>query len=220
MKTFNILLVEASSSIKPQLEESLRSIQNEAFKIVPAKPSDAEDQFRKLKKNLEVVLFGDKVPVAVVLRLTKHFRKQSPHLHVLVLTRQSEARPSAQMKHAGVDDFLNVMELNTPVFGWTFQSLLLHTGMRKKAAEYEEIQERLQEVNRSLHELSREMGNPIGNIRAAVKALNGHQQKVSVILKKNIALMEEQLRELFELGNRLGKETKVINKFLAVKSRT
>ena len=137
-----------------------------------------------------------------------------------MLTRQSEAVVSSRLKNAGVDDMLNVLEISTPVFGWTFLSLLQHTGMKKKAAEYETIQARLRHVNEALEEITKKMNAPIGVIRSAVKTLNGHQKHVTTLLNENVTLMEQQLHELLEIRQKLGKETKVINKYLAVKSRS
>ena len=220
MNTTHILLIENSASIKALLEESLRSIKTESFRIEGCRTKDAEEIYRNSKKSIELVLFGEKIAASQILRLTQFFRRQNHHLHVIMLTRQSEAVVSSRLKNAGVDDMLNVLEISTPVFGWTFLSLLQHTGMKKKAAEYETIQARLRHVNEALEEITKKMNAPIGVIRSAVKTLNGHQKHVTTLLNENVTLMEQQLHELLEIRQKLGKETKVINKYLAVKSRS
>jgi|WetSurMetagenome_2_1015567.scaffolds.fasta_scaffold116943_1 hypothetical protein len=219
MNTIHILLIENTSSIKPQLDRSLRTIENESFKIEEAKPRNAEESFRNAKKSFEVVLFGEKIPPATILRLTKKFRRKNTGLNVIMFTRQSEARISPKLQRAGVDDILNVVEINTPVFGWTFLSTLQHTGMKKKAEEFEMIRERLAQVNQLLEDITDEMTKPIGNLRTAMKAVNGKRPAISKIIEENIMLMEDHLSELHEIREQLDKESKIINKFLAVKSR-
>jgi DNA-binding NtrC family response regulator len=219
MNTIHLLLIENTLSIKPQLEHSLRTIENESFKIEEAKPRNAEKVFRSAKKSIDVILFGEKIPAATILRLTKKFRRKNSGLNVIIFTRQSEAHISTKFQRAGVDDILNVMEINTPVFGWTFISTLQHTGMKKKAEEFETIRERLAQVNRQLEDITGEMTKPIGNLRTATKAINGKRPAISKILEENIMLMEDHLSELHEIREQLDKESKIINKFLAVKSR-
>ncbi|MFI5252005.1 MAG: hypothetical protein ACHQQQ_06175 [Bacteroidota bacterium] len=220
MKIIHILLIDTSPAIKVQLEKSLASIEHELFKVEYSTPRNAEEAFKDAKKSVEVVLFGEAIPLSAIVQQAKIFRRNNAGIHVFMFTRESEARIPNKLRRAGVDDFLNIMELNTPVFGWTFLSTLEHIGMKKKAAEFEMIHERLQYVNDSLAEITAEIIKPIGNLRAAMDAMNGDRAHTLKVLNENIALMERSLGDLMEIRQRLGNETKVIHKYLAVKNRT
>ena len=225
MNKVHVLLIENTPVLKPSLERNLKSIENARFAIESVDVRMAQVSFHFAKHPTDVVLLGDKIPAGTALRLAKAYRSQGHAGHVIALTRQSEARVSPSMRRAGIDDILNVMEVDTPVFGWTFMSALQSVGNRKKAEEYEEIQNRLKLVNNALEHFAQNMtGSLLGLHDVSLQlSKNGHSKVKPGALRQQladtVAGMDQYLAELLDIRSRLGKETKAINKALAIKSR-
>lgn len=220
----HVLLVENTSLLKPRLEKSLSAIKSARFKIEAVDARFAGVNFYFAKRPTDVVLFSNKLSPHVVANLARAYRAQGHAGHLIMLTQQSEARVPLKLKNAGIEDILNVVEIETPVFGWTFISAVLAMGMKKKAEGYEDIQQRLQLVNNALDHLTKSMSEPLESLHKVSEELgkNGRTKIRPGVLRRhlaeNVASMDRFMKELLDIGARLGKETRVMQKVLSVKT--
>jgi signal transduction histidine kinase len=171
-----------------------------------------------------VILFGENTPQANIIQLTKLFRLHGYTIPILMLTKQSEARVPRSLKKLGVDDMLNVAEIGTPLFSWTFMSTLKHAELRKKAEEFDVIRGRLQSADESLANITHEINNPLGVIKLALyhlenPNLESHKKEIFFkLLVANIEKVDIQMKELREVRRRLGDDTTTLAKIFSATS--
>lgn len=226
MDRLRILLIDNSEGTHKLLQDQLHKIHSARFDVdlVNSKLEDPAAPAKAM--TCDAVLFGEHVSGPTVARLTKHLRSSGVNAPVVVLTRQSEAHVNASLRKAGVDDMLNVADIDSPVFGWTFLSTLKHVGIRRKAQEFDSLQLRLQQVNDALTHITHELSTPIGTIRSVIdRAEHGSlssKNKAAVLhaLAENVNKVDEQLKELMHIRQRLGETTKVVNKALNARSKS
>jgi hypothetical protein len=222
MNTIQILLIDHKNTIKPPLESSLTSIQSASFSVDFIGAKDAEKHLRENARIYDVLLMGEKVPQAAIIRIAKLVKSHGWAGHVILLTRQSEFRISPALQKAGVDDLLNVAEINTPVFGWTFLSTLNYSGAKRKAEDLDVIRDHLLDINDSLTAIASKMSRPVSRMRAAVGSTDGGDKKreLNRAFARNLDEISDRLGELVSVSRRLAREARVITKILAEKAST
>ena len=143
---------------------------------------------------------------------------------ILMLTKQSEARVPRNLRKAGVDDMLNIAEIDTPLFSWTFMSILKQAEIQKKAEEFDVIKNRLQTVNRSLAFITHEINNPLGVIRLALYHLENpnlakkKKKTFFKLLADNVKKVDAQMEKLQEVRTQLGEDASILTKILLTRT--
>ena len=224
METIQVLLIDSKDAIKSLLEKQLERTHSIKFCVSLMNSKIGERELDNTSQMWDVVLFGENTPLSTVAQLAKLFRLRRHAIPILMLTRQSEARLPRNLQKAGVDDILNIAEIDTPLFSWTFMSTLKQAEVRKKAEEFDVIRNRLHSVNESLGNITHEINNPLGIIKLALFHLenpNISDEKKATYFKlllKNIEKVDEQMDELREVRRRLGEDTSMLAKILSAKT--
>src|SRR5712671_3563616 len=172
MQTIRVLLIDSKATVKNLLEHELQNADELKFEVVLSSVRNARKIITRADKSCDVVLFGEKVPQSGVMELVRSLRAKNVKLPVFCLTRQSEAKLTEELEHAGVDDMMNVAEMRTPLFAWTFQSLLEQVEMRKKAKDYDILRNRLKNIDESLGNLMHKINNPLSIVRLTLYHLD------------------------------------------------
>ena len=172
MNIVRVLLIDSTDAVKALFEKQLSYTDSLKFDVTRVTPKLAEDNAAAGNNGWDVILFGDKMPKTNITQLTKMYRSKGYSTPILLLTRESEAHVPLKLQKSGIDDMLNMAEISTPLFSWTFMSTLKQTEARKKASEFDAIRDRLHIVNETIAVISHEINNPLGIIKLVLYHLN------------------------------------------------
>lgn len=223
MDTIRILLIDTNGKIKNLIEDQFKNL-SVNLNVTIMKPKKNKEDFKSKCDQFDVILFGEKLAPSVIIQSSQEIRSVNTTIPLLVLTRESEAKVSRNFQKAGIDDILNIVDLSTPLFSWTFMSTLKQAEVRKKANEFDIIRDRLQHVNESLAFITHEMNNPLGMIRLAVYNLgnpelsNPKKAEIYKLLAESVNRVHAQMRELHTIRYQINKDTTILKKVLAGKA--
>lgn len=224
MQTLRVLLVDNKETVKKLLEEKLLNADSMKFRVTLLGPKSAKHTIEGIGNDFDVVLFGEKTPPKIVAEMARSFRSTGVKVPMLMLTNQSEARLPESLDQAGVDDMLNIAEMNTPLFVWTLQSLLEQVEVRKKLKDYDVLRFRLKHIDESLGELMHKINNPLSVIRLTLYHLenpNLAPDKREVFFKllvDHVKKIDAHMDELRGIRRQLGKDTSILTKILSLKA--
>ncbi len=224
METIRILLVDSKNSAKALLEKQLLHADGIKSTVSVVGVKGAGNLLAGGSEAWDVVLFGETLPPTAIAQLAKSFRRRGFTMPIFILTRESEARVSRTLRKAGVDDVLNLAEIDTPLFSWTFMSTLKQSQVQRKAKEFDAIRERLRNAHRSLAGISHEMNNPLSVMRLAVyhlknpKLTKSKRDTFTRILADNLRKMESTITDLKEVRQQLGEDTSVLTRMILTRS--
>lgn len=224
MQTVRVLLVDSKDTVKNLLEHELLNAEMMKFVVTLWSVREARKNIHHVQRDYDVVFFGEKLALSSVTELTRALRGKNVKIPLIVLTKQSEAKPSKDLEHAGVDDLLNVAEMRTPLFAWTFQSLLEQVEMRKKAKDYDVLRNRLKHIDESLGDLMHKINNPLSVVRLTLYHLEKpdlSKDKREVFIKlmiDSVKKIDAHINELRSIHRQLGEDTTIITKILAMKA--
>jgi CheY-like chemotaxis protein len=224
MTTIQILLIDDKTTIKPPLEHSLTSIESASFHVDFLLARDSERYLRASRKMYDVILLGEKLSESMIVKLARLLRKKGSAAHIILLTRNTDEEISPRLRRAGIDDLLNVAEINTPIFGWTFLSTLSYADSRKGAEGFLALQKRLHTIHDSMKHVSNGMRAPIRLLRALLSKMKGQEltdraRKTVLSMDKAVGGIDRGLEEMLELRERLERETKLFNKILTERTQ-
>jgi signal transduction histidine kinase len=214
MQALRVLLVDTTGSTKKLFDNKRMNGDSLRLNVRLAGIELQPEELENLHETVDVVLFGEKVPPATVLNMTKKFRLIGLSSPILMLTRQSEARVPQKYKKVGVDDMLNIAEIQTPLFLWTFQSTMTQIADRNKAKEFDIVKDRLRRASKSLAFVTHEINNPLSVIRLALYHLESGklpQNKKKVFFKllvDNIEKVDAQMKELYSIRRQLSSDSR------------
>jgi signal transduction histidine kinase len=224
MDTVSVLLLDTTDIMKLLLEKQLSCAKAFKINVTLAETKYAVETLQENYERWDVILFGENTTPTVVRHFTKLIRARDVKTPILLLTRLSEARVSRNLQKIGVDDMLNIAEINSPVFSWTFMSTLRQAEVRKKAEEFDVIRNRLQQVNSSLAFITHEINNPLSVIRLALYQLTNRElskpkkELFFKLLVENVGRVDAQLKDLYEVRRQLGEDTSILAKVLSAKA--
>jgi signal transduction histidine kinase len=222
MKLLRVLLINSGTQQKEILHQKLSSNSSIKLAITDAGVKNAETIFNESKTHLDVVLFSDKMPASVILKLAKIFRGFDTIIPIFILSKQSEAQVPRRYRQAGIDDVLNIAEIDTPLFSWTFMSAVEHAILKKKAREYDCIYKRLRHTNESLANLMHEINNPLSVIRLTMYHLEDPaipREKKEMFFKLLVSSLEKidiYMKELRAIRRQLNGEKAASAKILSI----
>jgi signal transduction histidine kinase len=210
MHVLRVLLIDPTRTTKSLLEGKRLSTETVRLLIRQAGTDLKIEEEENLHADTDVVLFGEKVPSASIVGMTKAFRAAGVDVPVFILSRQSEARVPQKYLKAGVDDVINTVEIQTPLFLWTFQSTLTQVADRRKAKDFDVIRDRMRRANKSLAHVTHEINNPLSVIRLAIYHLQNaklpktKKRAFFKLLVDNIDKVNLQMKELYTIRRELG----------------
>jgi signal transduction histidine kinase len=215
MEAIKVLLIDNSVTTKEALDRAHlgRSERPLDVTLVPAR--NGHGQAGRTLAGADVILIGEKLSRKKVLEWSGKLRAMGYGCPILLLTRQSEARLSSAYQESGVDDFLNIADISTPLFSWTFTSTVRAIIERRKASEYDYLRDRLNSIKRSLSTLMHELNTPLSVIRLAVYHLENSSPPKSKrelyhsLMIENVERIENKLKDLYHIRRLLTIERKV-----------
>ena len=161
---------------------------------------------------------------ATVIDLTKLVRLRQSELPIFKLTLESEAKLPHKLDQAGVDDMMNIAEIATPLFTWTFQSMLEHADVHKKAKEYDILRHRLEHVSESIGNVIHEINTPLSVIRLTLYHLEKpdlppeKRESFTKLLAENLQKVDDSMGTLRSIRRQLGEDTSFLAKILSLKA--
>lgn len=215
MEALKVLLIDNSVTTKEALDRAPlgRSSPELEVTLVPAR--NGNGGAGRALNGADVILIGEKLSRKKVLEWAGKLRSMGYGCPILLLTRQSEARLPAAYQEAGIDDFLNIADISTPLFSWTFTSTIGAIVERRKASEYDYLRDRLNSIKRSLSTLMHELNTPLSVIRLAVYHLENSSPPRAKrdlyhgLMIENIERIETKLKDLYHIRRLLTIERKV-----------
>lgn len=223
MKPLRIFFVDKINLQTEALKNKLSNIDSVKFIVSIANIKNAESTFADSGERCDVILFGEKVASSIIIRLTKIFRSHNIVIPIFILTKQSEARVAWKYRTIGVDDMLNIADIDTPLFSWSFMSAIEQAMLKKKASEYDVLHRRLKRINSTLSSLVHDINNPLSVIRLAMYHLDDPKlslDKKDTFLKmliNNIERLDTQMKELRIIRRQLNGDSTTEPKVLAFK---
>ena len=223
METVRVLLVDTKDAVKRLLEQELRNADSMKFVVTLFSTKTARTAIDSFSDHYDVIFFGERTPPRIVATMATQFRASGIKAPILMLTKQSEARLPEELDHAGVDDLLNIAEMNTPLFVWTFQSLLEQTEVRKKLKDYDVLRHRLKHLDESLGDLMHKMNNPLSVVRLTLYHLENpnlpgdKREMFFKILVEHVKKIDSHMDELRIIRRQLGKDANILTKILSMK---
>lgn len=208
METLQLLLVDTTELLKNHLEETSRQgTESSQFLVRRLGPKSEITDF--MSAPCDAIVFGERLGVATVAQCARSIRSAGIKAPLFALTRISEAGVPRNLQKAGIDEMLNVAELSSPLFSWTFTSLVRQVRDRKKAAEFDQLNGRLEQVGQSLSFITHELTSPLSVIRLVLYHLEAPgltPQKRETLLKmlsSNVDRVDAQIEELRVVRRRL-----------------
>jgi signal transduction histidine kinase len=210
MKRIRVLLIDTEETVKLQLQRKQSKKESVAFDVRLLNAKESQDLIELPDPMPDAIIFRDTVSQSIILRWTRMFRSRGASMPILLLTKVSEAKVSAKLQQAGIDDVLNTAEIGTPLFLWTFVSTLRHAQVKKKASEFDTLRKRLHRISDSLAFISHELNNPLSVIRLALYHLEKPDlapEKRDIFFKllaDNVDKVDRQVKELRSIRRQLG----------------
>ncbi|HEV8537530.1 MAG TPA: hypothetical protein VGR15_01300 [Bacteroidota bacterium] len=224
MQTIRVLLIDTKETVKQLLERRLLNADSMKFVVTLVGVKEAKTPIREINEKFDVVLFGEKAPPSAVIDISKTIRFQYHYgLPIFKLTVESEAKLPLKFGQAGVDDMLNVAEMTTPLFTWTFQSIVEQAEVRNKAREYDVLRHRLEHVSEHIGHIIHEINTPLSIMRLTLyhleKAELSKEKRESFIrlLTDNLEKVDESMGSLRSVKRQLGEDTSTLAKILSSK---
>jgi signal transduction histidine kinase len=215
MEAIRILLIDNSVSTKEALDRAPLGKTGTELDVTLLPARNGNGSADRSLVGADVVLIGEKLSRKKVVDWAAKLRSMGYGCPILLLTRQSEARLPAAVHEAGVDDLLNIADISTPLFSWTFTSTVRQIIERRKASEYDYLRDRLNSIKRSLSTLMHELNTPLSVIRLAVYHLeNSNPPRAKrdlyhTLMIENIERIEQKLKDLYHIRRLLTIERKV-----------
>lgn len=215
MEALKVLLIDSSITTKEALDRAPlgRSSPELDVTLVPAR--NGNGHAGDALAGADVILIGERLSRKKVLEWGGKLRAMGYGCPILLLTRQSEARLTNAFHEAGIDDYLNIAEIGTPLFSWTFTSTIQAIVERRKASEYDYLRDRLNAIKRSLSNLMHELNTPLSVIRLAVyhlensKPTRTKRDLYHSMMVENIERIENKLKDLYHIRRLMTIERKV-----------
>lgn len=223
METITVLLIDKSQETFRRVRDRLSESPHEKFMVDLVTPGECEKRLLSDGFLYDVVLFGEQIPEVQAVRLGRQIRRQGRTMPLIMFTKIRDAEVSAKLARAGFDDMLNLAELRSPLFSWTFMSLVKQAEVRKKAHEFEEIRYTLQVLSKELAAITYDINNLLHVLRLFTYNLehlaHDHAKRADYInmLNSNITKVEAQIQRLMEIRQRIGEEEAILSKVLSAR---
>lgn len=215
MDPLSILLIDNSEATLTALEKAPTARASAALDVRFQPSRNGNGSSHLSLSGTDVVLLGDRLTRRKVVEWAAKLRGMGYARPILLLTRQSEDRLPTAYRDAGVDDLLDIADISTPLFSWTFTSTIRKIIDRRKAAEYDYLRDRLGAIKRSVTTLIHDLNTPLSVIRLAAYHLEHsnptkeRRELYHTMLVENVERIEEKLRDLYHIRRLLTLDRKV-----------
>ena len=205
MDPLRVFLIDTGPTTKEALEQVPLKPTTPDWEITLMPPGNGKEPINHSDVSCDVVLIGEKVARTKAIEHSEKFRSVGVLCPILLLTNESEAKIPSTMADAGVDDILQLADINTPLFPWTFMSTMRQIIERRKAVEYNYMKQRCHTVKESLATFTHDMNNPLSVMRLAVYHLENSKlsrEKTEFFYKlliDNVEKIEDKMKDLYAI---------------------
>lgn len=213
MKTVRVLLFDNTPTLKLLMEQQLHGYDSMEILIELVGTRDPRALRSVIGRRWDMVVFSEKIPAATIARVSKTLNGTAAAAHTIVLTPQSEARVPKALKKAGIVEMLNLADVRSPLFRWTFTSMLKKVEIRKKSENFDVLYTQLQKVHNKIGEIVTSCSDPLGTIHTTLDAFNAPSLPVErreflvELLKNNVDKLGRQVERLHKVERDLREET-------------
>ena len=210
METMRVLAIGTSPKFKALLEAAPVASEATKFEVTALAPRTKRAALEAAGKTVEAIVFGEHVPSPTVVRFSRVFRSRGITAPIVVLTWETGNGVPENYRRAGVDDMLNVAEVNSPLFSWAFMSAVRFSETENKLREFNSLRSRLKDANEILAMIAHEINNPLIVIRLALFHLENPEMTKSRrialfrMLSENVDRVDTQVEQLRQVRRILG----------------
>ena len=214
MESSRVLLIDTSNSFKRLLEAAPQDGSPGKFVVSLVRPASRMGMLRKVEDDIRAVVFGAHLSFQVVGQCARTLRENGIAVPMFVLREGSGTVIPKDLRKLGVDEVLDVAELDSPVFSWTFMSLLRQAENRRKASAFDTINGRMEDLKESLAFITHEIVNPLSVIRLGLYHLQNFnisgekREELLKLLLENAEKIQAQMEELRSVRSTLREESK------------
>jgi signal transduction histidine kinase len=222
MKFLRVFLIDTTPLRLEVLKRRLLGVESIKVVVPTVANADVEEIYRDVMGRIDVIMFSESVSSKMVVQLTLMFRSHGIILPIFILRKQSEARVPRKFQKIGVDDVLNVVEIDTPLFSWTFVSAVEHALLKRKAKEYDGLHRRLKTTSDSLAHMIHDINNPLSVVRLAMYHLEDPMLAIDKketflkILVNSLQKIDLHMKELYSIRRLLNGEKIPIPNVLSI----
>ncbi|HYQ87382.1 MAG TPA: histidine kinase dimerization/phospho-acceptor domain-containing protein [Bacteroidota bacterium] len=216
METMRVLAIGTSPKFKALLEATPVASEATKFEVTALASRAKRAAIEAAGKSVEAIVFGEHVPSPTVVRFSRTFRSRGIAVPIVVLTWETGNGVPENYRRAGVDDMLNVAEVNSPLFSWAFMSAVRYSETENKLREFDSLQSRLKDANQTLATIAHEINNPLIVIRLALFHLENPEmtksRKIALfrMLSENVDRVDTQVEQLRQVRRILGDGSAVL----------
>jgi signal transduction histidine kinase len=168
MKFLRVFLIDTTQLRLEVLRRSLSGVESIKAVVPMLASGDVEGAYRDVMGRIDAIVFGESVSSKAIIQFTQLFRSYGIIVPVFILRKQSEAQVPGKLRKAGVDDVLNIVEIDTPLFSWTFVSAVEHALLKRKAREFDGLHRRLKTTSDALATMIHAVNTPLSIVRLAM----------------------------------------------------
>jgi signal transduction histidine kinase len=220
-----VLAIGTSPKFKALLEATPVASEATRFEVTVLAPRAKRTAIEAAGGKVEAIVFGEHVPPPTVVRFSRTFRSRGISAPIVVLTWETGNGVPENYRRAGVDDMLNVAEVNSPLFSWAFMSAVRYSETENKLREFDSLRSRLKDANETLAMIAHEINNPLIVIRLALFHLENPEmtksRKIALfrMLSENVDRVDTQVEQLRQVRRILGDQSAVLVDRAAMSAR-
>jgi len=226
MNLLHVLLVDSTRVNHALLERASSIDKSLKFQVTRSGVRHAGSLFADSEQPFDIVLFGERIKPKAAVQLTRSFRSRHGTVPIFLLTRENDAQVPRPLQLAGVDDVVNVADLNSPLFSWTFTSAIEHAVLKKKASEYDALHRRMSTMSTSLATVMHDLNNPLSVIRLIMYHLENSEitetkrDSFLKLLVANLERIDSHMSDLLLIRRQLSGEKPKRAKILSIRPST
>ena len=205
LKEIVILLVDDNEQFARQIEELLKTDEQQKFAIIWKR--NGEEAMNELAKNssVDIIFMEYFLPGKNGIDVAREVRKIRTGIPIVFTTINKDFDLAVEAMKIGVDEYLVKDELLTPVLMKTIVAVLEKHHLREELAALEITQHRLDAMRKMVSEILKEIAEPIRKMEEGLQELGlsehvGKQAKYVNIMKENIVRIGKKIEMLRSLN--------------------
>jgi signal transduction histidine kinase len=222
MKLLRVFLIDTTQLRLEVLRRRLSSVDSIKAVVPAVVGGDVAGIYRDVMGRIDAIVFGESVSTKAILQFTQMFQSHGIIVPIFILRKQSEAQVPRKLQKAGVDDVLNIFEIDTPLFSWTFVSAVEHALLKRKAKEFDGLYSRLKTTSDSLANMIHAVNTPLSIVRLAIyhledPALAADKRETFLrILLNSLQKIDQHMKELSSIRRLLNGEQFASSNILSI----
>lgn len=200
-----ILIVDDNDHFAGQLEQFLKTDQQQKFSIIRKK--SGEEAIEELRQNpsVDIILMEYFLPGKNGIEITRELRIIRMNVPVIFATINKDFDLAVEAMKVGVDEYLVKNEILTPVLTKTILAVMEKQRLREELAALEITQHRLDAMRKIVSEMLKEMTQPVKAMEKLLQQLGlfenfSKHAKFANIMKENVLRIDKKIDMLKSLN--------------------